>query len=80
MYYIGAVLVPLLSFYLARRVKNRYFSSMSLSSLPLSLKHKLMMFGIFLFSFLMMEVFWRMMFEILIAYFDMHEALINLSV
>ena len=73
-YYIGAVFVPILSFYLARRFKNTYFSSVTLS---LSLQHYLLTIGLFLLTFLMLEVFWRMMFEMLIAYFDMHDALMQ---
>jgi len=71
-YNIGAILLPIVSFYLARRFKNAYFSSFTLS-----LKYYLILIGIFVLSFLFMEVLWRMMFEILMAYFYMHDALME---
>ena len=71
-YYIGALVVPLLSWMFLRYLKRRYFPD-------LILPKRLYLYVIFLLCFLCAELFWRMIFEVLIAYFDMHDALMRMS-
>lgn len=83
-YYVGAVIIPVLCWYLARWLKNVYFSESSelikdaiKASIPL--KQRIIITILFSLSFLFMEIIWRVMFEFFIAYFDMHDALMKLN-
>ena len=84
MYYVGAVLIPLLSWTLARWIKRSYFSELSgivkeeIHSGTTS-KQRFLLLLAFLLSFLAMEILWRVIFEFFIAYFDMHDALMQLN-
>jgi len=83
-YYVGAVVIPLISWYFARWVKRSYFSELSVHikksvqthSTP---KQRFIVLVVFLIAFLCMEICWRVLFEFLIAYFDMHDALMNIK-
>lgn len=44
-----------------------------------TLKGRLYVIVIFIFMFISMEIFWRMMFEFFVAYFNMHDALLRIS-
>lgn len=84
MYYVGALLVPLVSYIIARWITSVYFSNVSTQMkksivAQTTTKQRLVLFFIFLFCFVCMEVFWRVLFEFFIAYFDMHDALIQLT-
>jgi len=80
LYLIGAFLVPFISWGVMLWIKKRYFTNIALNlSSKLSKKQKLIIYTLFILSFLCMEIFWRMMFEILIAYFDMHDALMKIA-
>ncbi len=83
MYYIGAILIPLVSWYLARWIQKSYFSEVSKSikeeiTTRTTAKQRFIIYATFILCFLCIEIFWRMMFEFLIAYFDMHDALMKL--
>jgi uncharacterized membrane protein required for colicin V production len=83
-YYIGAVLIPLLSWYLAAWVHRNYLSKVSgllkeEIKRRTTVKQRLYTVIAFVLCFLCMEIFWRMMFEFFIAYFDMHDALMQMS-
>lgn len=83
-YYIGAVLIPLLSWYLARWIKRSYFSELSVQikesiQTRTTSKQRFIILLVFLIAFLCMEIFWRVIFEFLIAYFDMHDALMKIN-
>ena len=71
-YYIGAVLVP---FFLYKYNHKLTKKSDVLSQLESRPKVLLTTFGIFL----LLELFWRMFFEMLIGYFDMHEYLYDIA-
>ena len=71
-YYIGAVAMPLVAWSASWWLKRRYFPDYKLPK-------QIYLYIIFLLCFLCMELFWRMMFEFLIAYFDMHDALMRMS-
>ena len=84
MYYIGAILIPLVSWYLTKFIKKRYFTDISQKMkdtiTPQSTsKQRIIILLFFILCFLCMELFWRVIFEFFIAYFDMHDALIKLS-
>ncbi len=84
MYYIGALLIPIVSWYLARWIKRSYFSEVSgvikeeIHTRTTS-KQRFIVLLSFLLCFLCMEIFWRVLFEFFIAYFDMHNALMQLN-
>lgn len=79
-YYMGAILIPLVSYSIAKWIKSSYFKEQS-DSLKASItpKQKRIVITITLLCFLCMELFWRVLFEFFIAYFDMHDALMHLS-
>jgi len=84
MYYIGAVLIPMVSWYLARWIQRSYFTGLSKSfkekvEARTTVKQRFIVYAAFILCFLCMEIFWRMMFEFFIAYFDMHDALMQLT-
>ena len=63
-YYIGAILVPI---FIYRRQK------FILKKLAINLYSKAILIAIFI----MLEIMWRMMFEVVIGYFQMHDALMK---
>jgi hypothetical protein len=71
-YYLGAVVMPLAAWSVSWWLKHRYFPDYKLPK-------QIYLYIVFLFCFLCMELFWRVMFEFLIAYFDMHDALMQMS-
>ena len=84
MYYVGAILIPIVSWYLARWIQKSYFQELSKSlkevvDVKITGKQRFIIYAVFIFCFLFMEIFWRMMFEFFIAYFDMHDALMQLT-
>lgn len=82
-YYFGAIVIPLVSYGIAKWIKSSYFNDASLHGLSneikksISTKQRLVILLIALFCFLCMEIFWRVLFEFFIAYFDMHDALMQ---
>jgi len=84
MYYIGAVVIPLLSWYFAAWVHKNYLSKVSgvlkeEIKRRTTAKQRLYTIIAFVLFFLCMEIFWRVLFEFFIAYFDMHDALMHIS-
>jgi len=80
LYYVGAIVIPLLSYVMAKWIKHSYFDDISCELKKyLSIKQRAVIILIALLCFICMEIFWRMMFEFFIAYFDMHDALIKLT-
>jgi len=84
-YYIGAILVPVLLWYsrsyLIRKISLFRSADENMKNLyhTLALKYKIILWIFFLLMFLFAEIFWRMMFEMMIGYFDMHAYLYDLS-
>jgi hypothetical protein len=84
-YYVGAIVMPFLLY----RYKNRLIESFSfLKSIDdwlktlfasLSEKEQQRAVVIMVMVFIMMELFWRMMFEAMIGYFDMHNYLFEMQ-
>ena len=71
-YYIGAVVMPAFGWFMMRWLKHRYLPDYKVPK-------RIYLYTLFLLCFLCMELFWRMMFEVMIAYFDMHDALMRMS-
>ncbi|WP_309497989.1 DUF4282 domain-containing protein [Sulfurovum sp.] len=83
-YYIGAVLIPLLSWYFAAWIYKNYLIEVSgLMKEEIlrrtTIKQRIYTIIVFVLCFLCMEIFWRVLFEFFIAYFDMHDALMRIS-
>lgn len=83
-YYLGAVIMPigiwLLFSWLLRKYKlldAAYENGKKLIWGSLSSKQKTKLIVFFIISFLFMELFWRMLFEFLIAYMQMRDALLQ---
>lgn len=81
-YYVGALLIPVLVYDVSRRfnqrlaredwkVPDRYRTQL--------LARRGRVIGYALLALLLGELAWRMMFEFLVAYFQMHEALTGMS-
>ena len=84
-YYIGAIVIPL-ALYFLRGYYLRKFSFMAKVDAgvkelysSLSLKNRLIIIVVTVMMFLFMELFWRMMFEAMIAYFNMHDYLYEIN-
>jgi len=79
-YYLGAIVIPLVSYSIAKWITSIYFQEISSNiKKSLSAKQRFTLLSMALLCFICMEVFWRVMFEFFIAYFDMHDALMKLQ-
>jgi hypothetical protein len=83
-YYLGAVVMPvaawLTALYLIRRVepvREAYRTGMGLLSAGVPLRWRLLGLILFVAAFLFMELMWRMLFEYLIAFMQMRDALVG---
>ena len=83
-YYLGAVICPVLMWQCIRWFLRKYPLIQSLhtegkeivwSQLPTDKKWKMLI--LFVMMFMLAELFWRMMFEFLIAYMQMRDALVH---
>jgi len=79
MYIMGALVMPVVSYYISKWIVTRYFSKQKVlfyaNTTP---KQRLVLLLMFLGCFFCMEIMWRIMFEFVVAYFDMHAALMKL--
>ena len=83
-YYLGALILPiglwLLLTWLIRKYRllnTAYESGKELLWKSLNRKQQIKFIAFFVISFLFMELFWRMLFEFLIAYMQMRDALLQ---
>ena len=83
-YYIGALILPIglwiLLTWLVRKYRfldTAYESGKEMIWKSLTKKQQTKLVSFFITAFLFMELFWRMLFEFLIAYMQMRDALIN---
>ena len=83
-YYIGALILPvaiwLLFVWLIRKyelVSNAYESGKGIIWESLGTRQKIKVIVLFVCAFLFMELFWRMLFEFLIAYMQIRDALLG---
>lgn len=85
-YWLGAFGMPMLAWWMMLWGRKRlpFFAPMMDGSLGvmrvvLSARQRLMLGMMFVCCFLIMELFWRMMFEFMLAFFQMHQALLKLA-
>ena len=77
-YYIGAVLIPVLLWYLRYHLHRRFAFFAEIETIykrlfsTLGIHNRIFALLGFLGIFLCMELCWRMIFEMMIGYFDMH--------
>jgi len=83
--YVGAVLLPFVLWFLTAWLIQKYQlfgEACKLSKdkiwVLLSTKQKVQLLFFFTIVFLFLELFWRMLFEFLIAYMQIRDALVNL--
>jgi hypothetical protein len=84
-YYIGAIAIPFSGWFLASWIIRKYLlasdvcesGKTTLSNIT-SKKDRVLLYALFILFFIFMEIIWRMMFEFLIAYFQMRDALMEL--
>jgi len=83
-YYLGAVIMPigiwlLLTWLLQkyRLLNQAYENGKEIIWKSLNKEQKTKLLAFFVISFLFMELFWRMLFEFLIAYMQMRDALLK---
>lgn len=83
-YYIGALLMPIGIWYLLtwligkyRFVNATYEKGKEVIWHSLNKKQQTKLVAFFISSFLFMELFWRMLFEFLIAYMQIRDALLR---
>ncbi len=76
-YYLGALGVPFFGWYLSRWIRSKLMHENE-KSLSKS-KYQTYLIFLFIIFFLLLELFWRVMFEFLIAYFQMRDVLVGLS-
>jgi len=76
MYYLGAIGVPVGMWFLARWLKDKFCTAEEKAKTKGKLRTKMIL--IFSVIFIVMEIFWRVMFEFLIAYFQMRDVLVGL--
>lgn len=83
-YYLGALILPiglwlLLTWLIGkyRLLNTVYEDGKELLWKSLSRKQQTKFVALFIISFLFMELFWRMLFEFLIAYMQMRDALLQ---
>ena len=83
-YYIGAVLMPPFIWFFSRWVMKKidfieqsYLKIREIGWRGMTIKYKILSVFIFVMIFLFMELLWRMMFEFLIAYMQIREALVG---
>ena len=86
-YYLGALMIPVLAYDLGRRLHRRWLqggwqadlqgdwreSERQSRQMLLWLRARVVLFA--LIAFFLMQIGWRMFFEMMLAYFQMHAAL-----
>ncbi|SFV67861.1 hypothetical protein MNB_SV-14-426 [hydrothermal vent metagenome] len=85
-YYMGAIIIPIFAWFFSRWImkkisfiENLYQESKKLAFSIFSLKYKIIFISFLIMMFLFMELLWRMMFEFLIAYMQIWEALVKVT-
>lgn len=83
-YYLGAIVLPVAAWFFGLWFIRKYNGARLLYQQAvvkvwqaLSQKQKVALVAFFIISLLMMEVFWRMLIEFLVAYMQMRDALVQ---
>lgn len=86
LYYIGALGVPIGSWFFALWIKRKYLlvsdiyeSSKKMIFSVTKTKDRMLFYVLFALLVFCMEIIWRMVFEFLIAYFQMRNVLLELA-
>jgi hypothetical protein len=81
---MGAVVMPIFIWFVSRwimkkidMIEHGYQASKKMVHQMVSLRYRVVFGLVFMMMFLFMELLWRMMFEFLIAYMQMWEALVK---
>jgi len=84
-YYIGAIAVPVGSWFFASWIIRKYSIASDIYESGKETfknitrtKDRMLLYALFILFFICMEIMWRMMFEFLIAYLQMRDALMAL--
>ncbi|RUM69448.1 MAG: hypothetical protein DSZ07_04570 [Sulfurovum sp.] len=82
-YYIGAIVMPIFIWFASRWIINKvtmmeesYRVAKQIVWGSMRFKYRVFFISVFIMMFLFMEIIWRMMFEFLIAYMQIREALV----
>lgn len=78
MYIMGAFIMPFFSWLIFMWLKSKIISYFDIN-IDIKFLYKFIFYFCFTVCFLFMEISWRIMFEFMIAYFDMHDALMKLA-
>lgn len=83
-YYIGAIVMPIFIWFTSRWIMKKismmeesYQIAKSMVWKSMSFKSRVIFIFLFIMIFFFMQIIWRMIFEFLIAYMQMREALIS---
>jgi hypothetical protein len=76
-YFVGAIFIPFIGWNISVKIKNKPNTNNLISNTN-TLQSKFI--AILIIVFLFLEMLWRIMFEFLIAYFQMHDALLELVI
>ncbi|GAB6035113.1 DUF4282 domain-containing protein [Galenea microaerophila] len=76
-YYLGAIIGPIILYALRKRL-TAYLKDKGLT-FSLSASEERLALLIYIIALICMELCWRMMFEAMIGYFDMHDYLYKIS-
>ena len=86
-YYIGAIAVPVGAWFFASWILRKYSLTSDLYesgketfNIIIRKKDRMLLYTVFILFFIFMEIIWRMMFEFLIAYLQMRDALMQLVI
>lgn len=84
LYYLGALVIPMIVWLILRMVEWRVFPvpdqdthQGEQSQSMVSLNYRLVFWGIFVAMLVAAELTWRIFFEFMIAYFQIHNALLH---
>jgi hypothetical protein len=84
---MGALVIPFSSWFFilwARKkyglIANAYNASKNTFKQVVKSKHRILLYALFFLFFISMEIMWRVMFEFIIAYLQMHDALLLLAI
>jgi len=82
-YYMGAIIMPFFIWFVSRLIMKKirfmeegYEAGKSMVWKSMTLKYKVLFVVLLVMMFLFMQILWRMMFEFLIAYMQIREALV----
>ena len=91
-YFIGAFIIPIASFFFLKWLQFKYqpvvdpiLNAVSVTKDVLlklqfiKLKHRILFISTLIFLFISLEIMWRMLFEFLIAYLQIRDALISIT-